>query len=55
MHWIKWKTLCQPKTEGGLGLRDMQQMNKAFVMQHGWGIIHNNINLLLVIKLVYQD
>jgi hypothetical protein len=31
VHLFNWKTLCQPKLEGGLGLRSMHSMNKALL------------------------
>ena len=34
---VKWNDLCQPKSSGGLGLRDMRAVNDAFLMKLGWG------------------
>lgn len=45
IHLIKWSTLCQPKLDGGIGTRNMQSMNKAFVMKLGWGILHDSDSL----------
>jgi len=28
-HWVKWDDVCQPKCEGGLGIRALRDMNKA--------------------------
>jgi len=44
-HLLNWRTLCRPKVEGGLGLRRMQDMNKAFTMKLTWGILNNNSSL----------
>lgn len=44
-HLLNWRTLCRPKVEGGLGLRRMQDMNKAFTMKLAWGILNNNSSL----------
>ena len=35
-HLIKWKAICKPKEEGGLGTCDMRTMNKAFTMKLIW-------------------
>jgi hypothetical protein len=40
VHLVNWKTLCQPKLEGGLGLKHMHYMNRVFIMMLGCGIIH---------------
>ena len=34
--------MCQPKEEGGMGLRKMEQMNKAFIMKLAWGMVQEN-------------
>ena len=36
---MKWKTICHPKSEGGLGLKDMLSWNQACIMQNVWAII----------------
>lgn len=25
--WVKWKTVCQPKSKGGLGVKDVRAVN----------------------------
>lgn len=40
VHLVNWKTLCQPKLEGGLGLKHMHIMNRVFIMKLGCDIIH---------------
>lgn len=38
-HLVKWEQVCQPKENGGLGIRRMSQNNEAFLMKLGWGIL----------------
>jgi hypothetical protein len=33
VHLIYWSTLCQSLLDGGLGLKKMHSVNKAFVMK----------------------
>uniref|UniRef100_A0A6N2M5M2 Reverse transcriptase zinc-binding domain-containing protein n=1 Tax=Salix viminalis TaxID=40686 RepID=A0A6N2M5M2_SALVM len=39
IHLVNWKIICKPKEEGGLGLRKMDMMNKAFIMKLAWGMM----------------
>jgi len=34
--WIKWNTLCKPKKEGGLGIKDVKSFNKALIEKWMW-------------------
>ena len=36
---VNWKDVCHPRSEGGLGLKDMASWNKACIMQNIWAII----------------
>ena len=36
---MSWKAICQPKDEGGLGLKDILTWNQACVLQNIWTII----------------
>ncbi|KAL9685328.1 hypothetical protein QQ045_022776 [Rhodiola kirilowii] len=36
-HLVKWDVVCSSKEEGGLGLKDMDIMNQAMVMNQMWG------------------
>ena len=31
IHWTKWEVLCKPKSEGGLGFKDLCNFNKAML------------------------
>jgi len=35
-HWVKWEDICHPKREGGLGIRSLQDMNKALQAMWLW-------------------
>ncbi|CAH9102605.1 unnamed protein product [Cuscuta europaea] len=35
-HWIKWKDLCLPYVEGGLGLRSLIDIEKAYSLKLWW-------------------
>lgn len=33
IHWVNWKTVCKPKYKGGLGVRDVGEMNRALLLK----------------------
>lgn len=35
---VAWDTLCQPKTHGGLGFRNLMLWNQADVGKQAWAI-----------------
>ncbi|XP_056697878.1 uncharacterized protein [Spinacia oleracea] len=42
---IAWKKVCQPKDQGGLGLRRTYPLNRAFIAKLGWKILTEENNL----------
>ncbi|CAA7029708.1 unnamed protein product [Microthlaspi erraticum] len=40
-HLLNWKKVCQPKRNGGLGIRSATDMNKALLAKIGWRLLHN--------------
>lgn len=46
IHWRKWKLLCEHKSQGGLGLRDLEIFNKAFMAKQMWRLIQNSDSLV---------
>jgi hypothetical protein len=38
-HLIAWDKLCHPKSEGGLGFRNLKMLNKAHMMKLSWQIL----------------
>ncbi|XP_058725811.1 uncharacterized protein LOC131597115 [Vicia villosa] len=39
IHWVKWKYVCRPKEKGGLGVRDVEEVNKALLLKWKWRIL----------------
>ncbi|CAH9079751.1 unnamed protein product [Cuscuta europaea] len=35
-HWITWAKLCYPTVEGGLGIRSLTDLEKAFILKLWW-------------------
>ncbi|XP_071714208.1 uncharacterized protein [Rutidosis leptorrhynchoides] len=42
---FKWKDVCLPKTEGGLGIKSLSEWNSALISTHIWRIISHKDSL----------
>ena len=36
MHLVKWETMCLDKRKGGLGIKSLTLLNKAFLCKWSW-------------------
>lgn len=45
-HSVAWKKVCRPKGIGGLGLKNLQTMNEAFLTKLAWRALGSPNNLL---------
>ena len=36
MSWLNWDKLCEPKANGGMGFRQLKQLNLALLAKQGW-------------------
>jgi hypothetical protein len=41
-----WDDICKPPDQGGLGIRDMEIINKSLIIQSAWNIANNKNPLL---------
>ena len=44
-HLVNWKTVCLPKGDGGLGIKNADSMNKALLAKLGWRVLHDHTSL----------
>ena len=45
---VSWDTICYPKSEGGLGLKNLKSWNQACVLQSIWAVIAKSGSIWIV-------
>jgi hypothetical protein len=50
--WVNWKRICQPKSKGGLGVRDVRRVNLSLLAKWKWRLLQEGAPLW---KLVLRE
>ena len=45
VHWMKWSSLCWPKSLGGMGFCELMKFNEALLARQVWRLLHNKESL----------
>jgi hypothetical protein len=46
IHWVQWDSLCQPKSSGGMGFRELGKFNEALLAKQVWRLYYDQSSLL---------